>query len=49
MKTGEMGKCAICDQPCNEYASDGECVHEDCDDACGAGAPPIEVTEEESK
>lgn len=31
--------CAICNLPCDEYATDGECVHIDCDDACGAGSP----------
>jgi len=33
----EPGHCSICGAPCDEYASDGECVHDDCDDASGAG------------
>ena len=33
--------CAICGDVCDEFAEDGECVHGECDDASGAGAPEI--------
>jgi hypothetical protein len=35
------GRCAVCGGPCDEYAADGECVHRECDDASGAGAPEV--------
>lgn len=28
-------RCAVCGEPCSDFAADGECVHQDCDDACG--------------
>ena len=41
----EPKTCAVCGDSCTEYAADGEYVHEDCDDACGAGAPSLDTVD----
>lgn len=47
MKTTMALICTVCGSECDEFDADGECIHEDCADACGDGAPDVDPDDEE--